>query len=156
MLPPRRSSSSHSPPLDVEDDLHQWQRSIAEMQSLNGYASFLAEAQAKQRIHKQARQHEDSNSNKAHKEYLAHIYADRIPEDYERIKQTLKEDLRHGRQWSILVDGFVDDNGDRVPGLGLGLILLCGPAVAKRMLFMQENLLTCITAITLQDTPILS
>ena len=119
--------------LDVEDDLHQWQRSIAEMRNLDGYASFFAEAQVKQRIHKQARQRGESNSNKAHKEYLAHIYADRTPQDYERVKQALKKDLRHGRRWSILVNGFVADNGDRVPGLGLGLLLLCGPAVAKKM-----------------------
>ena len=59
--------------LDVEDDLHQWRRSIAEMRNLDGYASFFAEARAKQGIHKQRRQSGESNSNKAHKEYLAHI-----------------------------------------------------------------------------------
>ena len=29
--------------LDVEDDLHQWRRSIAEMRNLDGYATFFAE-----------------------------------------------------------------------------------------------------------------
>lgn len=43
-----------------------------------------------------------NNINKAHKEYLAHIYANRATQDYERIKQVLKEDLRHGRQWAEL------------------------------------------------------
>ena len=58
--------------LDVEDDLHQWRRSIAEMRNLNGYATFFAEARAKQGIHKQTRQSGESNSNKVHKEYLVH------------------------------------------------------------------------------------
>jgi len=81
--------------LDVEDDLHQWRRSIGEMRNLDGYTSFFTEVQAKQIIHKHTRQSGESNSNKAHKEYLAHIYADRTPQDYERVKQALKKDLRH-------------------------------------------------------------
>ena len=87
--------------LDVEDDLHQWRRSIAEMRNLDGYTSFFAEAQAKYHIHKHTRRSGENNSNKAHKEYLAHIYADRTPQDYKRVKQALKKDLRHGRRWSI-------------------------------------------------------
>ena len=58
------------------------------------------------------------------------------------MKQALKKDLRHGRRWSILVDGFVADNGDSIPGLGLGLLLLCGPAVAQKKVicpYMQEE-----------------
>jgi len=144
--------------LDVEDDLHQWRRSIAEMRNLDGYTSFFAEAQAKQRIHKQTRQSGESNSNKAHKEYLAHIYADRTPQGYERVKQALKKDLRHRRRWSILVDGFVTGDGEMIPGLGLGLLLLCGPAIAQKMSYAhlrKENRLTCITVITLQHTLIL-
>jgi len=144
--------------LDVEDDLHQWRRSIAEMRNLDGYTSFFAEAQAKQRIHKQTRQSGESNSNKAHKEYLAHIYADRTLQGYERVKQALKKDLRHGRRWSILVDGFVTGDREMIPGLGLGLLLLCGPAIAQKMSYAhlrKENLLTCITVTTLHDTLIL-
>ena len=71
------------------------------------------------------------------------------------MKQAVKKDLRHGRRWSILVDGFVADNGDSIPGLGLGLLLLCGPAVAKKESYAhtcKKNLLICITVITLQDT----
>ena len=79
--------------LDVEDDLHQWRRSIAEMRNLDYYASFFAEARAKHGNHKQTRQSGESNSA---------------------------------------------DNGDSIPGLGLGLLLLI-----------------CITVITLQDTLIL-
>jgi hypothetical protein len=144
--------------LDVEDDLHQWRRSIAEIRNLDGYTSFFAEAQAKQRTHEYTRQSGESSSNKAHKEYLAHIYADRTPKDYKRAKQALKKDLRHGRRWSILVDGFVADDGDMIPGLGLGLLLLCGPTTAKKMSrarLRKENLLTSIPVITLHDTAIL-
>ena len=64
-----------------------------------GDASFFAKAQAKQRIHKQTRQRGENNNNKAHKEYLAHIYTDRTPDGYERVKQALKKDLRHKRRW---------------------------------------------------------
>ena len=144
--------------LDVEDDLHQWRRSIAEMRNLDGYTSFFAQAQAKLRVHKQTRQSGESSSNKAHKEYLAHIYADRTPQDYERVKQALKKDLRHGRRWSILVHGFIADSGDSIPGLGLGLLLLCGPAIAQKMSYAhlcKGNLLTRIAVIILQDTLIL-
>lgn len=84
--------------LDVEHDLHQWRRSIAEMRNLDGYTSFFAETQAKQKTHRQVRQRGESNSNKAHKEYIAYLYADRIPRDYKRAKESLKKDLRHGRR----------------------------------------------------------
>jgi hypothetical protein len=68
------------------------------MRNLDDYISFFAEAEAKQRIHKHTRQSEESNSNKAHKKYLAHIYANRTPQNYERVKQALKKDLRHERR----------------------------------------------------------
>jgi hypothetical protein len=57
--------------LDIEDDLHQWRRSIAEIRNLDGYTSFFAEAQAKQRTHKYTHQSRESSSNKVHKEYLS-------------------------------------------------------------------------------------
>ena len=56
------------------------------MRNLDGYVSFFVEARAKQGIHKQTRQSGESISNKAHKEYLAHIYADRISKNYARVK----------------------------------------------------------------------
>lgn len=119
--------------LDVEHDFYQWRRAIAELRNLEGYMSFLAEAQAEQTTGQKKRQRGETNSKKAHKEYLAHIYADRTPRDYQRIKQALKKDLRHGRRWSILVDGFLAHNGDTISGLGSGLLLLCGPALATKM-----------------------
>ena len=54
--------------------------------------------------------------------------------DYRRAKQGLQKDLRHRRRWSILIDGFVTDDGETVPCLGSGILLLCGPATAKKML----------------------
>lgn len=123
--------------LDVEDDLHQWRRSIAERRNLGGYNAFLAEAQAEQRIEKRTRRSGERSSSKAHTEYLAHIYADRTPKDYKRAKQGLQKDLRHGRRWSILIDGFVTDDGDVIPGLGVGFLLLCGPATARKMLYAR-------------------
>ena len=119
--------------LDVEHDLYQWRRSIAELRNLDGYTSFLAEAQAKQTTRTKKRRRGETDSSKAHKEYLAYIYADRTPQDYQRIKRALKKDLRHGRRWSILLNGFLADDGNVISGLGLGLLLLCGTAIASKM-----------------------
>jgi len=119
--------------LDIEDDLHQWRRSIAERRNLDGYNAFFTEAQAKQRVRKYTRRNGERSSSKAHTDYLAHIYADRTPKDYKRARQGLQKDLRNGRRWSILIDGFVTDNGHSISGLGLGFLLLCGPATARKM-----------------------
>jgi hypothetical protein len=69
----------------------------------------------------------------AHKDYLAYIYTDRAPRDFEKAKRALKKNLEFGRRWAILVNGYV--NGDvKMPGLGLGVLLICGPSVKKKML----------------------
>lgn len=144
--------------LNIEDDLHQWRRSIAERRNLNGYSSFFAETQAKHRTEKHTRQSGVKTSSAAHKEYLAHIYADRTPKDYKRVKQGLKKDLRYGRRWSILLDGFVTDDGNTISGLGLGFLLLCGPTTARKMLSALfhtiGNRLTSIPDIIQHDTKI--
>lgn len=119
--------------LQTEDDLHQWRRSIAEIRNLEGYRAFVAEASRKRTTHQQLRQRGEKDSDKAHKDYILHIFANRPPEDIEKAKQALKKDLRYGRQWSILVDGFLEDN-QVVPGLGLGVLLLCGPSIKRKML----------------------
>ena len=119
--------------LDIEDDLYQWRRSIAERRNLDGYNTFFAEAQAMQKTGKHTRRSGERSSSKAQIEYLAYIYADRTPKDYKRVRQGLQKDLRNGRRWSILIDGFVADDGNSVPGLGLGFLLLCAPATAKKM-----------------------
>ena len=119
--------------LAVDHDLLQWRRSIAETRNLAWYTSFLAEVQTRQKSYKHIGRGGENNSNKAHTQYLAHIYADRTPKDYKRAKEDPKKDLRYGRRWSILKESFVTDEEDVVPGLGLGFLLLCGPSMAKRM-----------------------
>ena len=61
-----------------------------------------------------------------------------------------------GQYWSM---GSLLITGTSIPGLGLGLLLLCGPAVVKKKMSYahtcKKNLLICITVITLQDTLIL-
>lgn len=120
--------------LYVEHGFYQWRRSIAELRNLTGHTSFLAEAQAEQAIccPKSVKGVKPIVNDKAHKECLAHIYADRIPRDHRRLKQALNEDLRHGRRGSVLVDGFLADNGDTVSSLGSVLLLLCGPTVTAK------------------------
>jgi hypothetical protein len=123
--------------LGIEDDLYQWRRSIAEINNLYGYKAFVAEAEAesqiKQRHHR--RRTGETNNQKAHKDYLAYIYADRAPKDFDKAKQALKKNLEFGRRWSILVDGYVDEDNTAVPGLSLGVLLLCGPYIKKKMSF---------------------
>jgi hypothetical protein len=96
--------------LGIEDDLYQWRRSIAEINNLYGYQAFLAEADVQMRQRQHTRQSGETNSQKAHKDYLAYIYADRTPKDIDEAKHALKKNLEFGRRWSILVDGFVEGN----------------------------------------------
>ncbi|KAK3177146.1 hypothetical protein OEA41_008474 [Lepraria neglecta] len=119
--------------LAVDHDLLQWRPSTAETRNLTWYVSFLAEAQTRQKSSKHVGRRGENNSNKAHTQYLAHIYADRTPKDYKRAKEDPKKDLRYGRRWSILKESFVTDEEDVVLGLGLDFLLLCGPSMAKRM-----------------------
>lgn len=144
--------------LNIEDDLHQWRRSIAKRRNLDGYSSFFADTQAKHWTEKHTRQSEVKNSSAAHTEYLAHIYANRTPKNYKHVKQGLKKDLRYGRRWSILLDDFVTDDGNTISGLGLGFLLLCGPTTARKMLpalsHTIENRLTSIPDIIRHDTKI--
>lgn len=63
--------------LDIEDSLHQWLRSIAERRNVDGYNSFSAQVQAKQRTGKHTRRSGERSRSIAQIEYLAHIYADR-------------------------------------------------------------------------------
>ena len=84
--------------LDVEDDLHQWRRSIAERRNLDRYNAFYTEAQAKRRTEGHTLRSGERSSSIAHKEYLAHIFSDRNPKDYKRAKQSLQKDLRHRRR----------------------------------------------------------
>lgn len=131
--------------LGIEDDLYQWRRSIAEINNLNGYRAFFAEAEGETKQRQRTRWTGETNSQKAHKEYLAHIYADRTPKDFHKAKQALKKNLEFGRRWSILVDSYVGEGDVVVPGLGPGVLLLCGPSVKKKMSFpilLEDHTLT--------------
>ena len=122
--------------LGIEDDLYQWRRSIAEINNLNGYNAFVAEAENQIKQSQRARRSGETNSQKAHKDYLAYIYADRAPKDPKKAKRAIKKNLEFGRRWSILVDGYVEGN-IVVPGLGLGVLLLCGPYIKKTMFIFR-------------------
>ncbi len=52
--------------LNVEDDLHQWQRSVAERRNVTGYIAFVVEAQINHKTHKHMRQSDESTSNEAY------------------------------------------------------------------------------------------
>jgi hypothetical protein len=55
------------------------------------------------------------------------------PWNFAKPEQALKKNLQFGRRWSILADGFVDDDNSMRPGLGLGVLLLCGPSIKRKM-----------------------
>ena len=123
------------------------------MRVLNDYTRFFIEIRARQRPLKYTRQSGEKRSSKAHEEYLAHIYADRDPKDHNSAQQALK-DLPNERRWSILVDGFVTDDGEMIPGFGLGLLLLW-TRHRQEMLYAclsKENLLTIVAGTTTQIT----
>jgi hypothetical protein len=105
--------------LGTEDHLYLWRRSIAEINNLNGYRAFFAEAEGEMKHKKSTRRTDETNSQKAHKEYLSYIFADRFPRDFDKAKPSLKTNLEFRRRWSILTDSFVDDGDVVVPGLGL-------------------------------------
>jgi len=52
--------------LNMDHDLYQWRRSITELRNLDGYTSFLTEAQAKSTTYTKKRRRGETNSNKAH------------------------------------------------------------------------------------------
>jgi hypothetical protein len=53
--------------LSIEDDLYQWRRSIAEVNNLNGYNAFVAEAAAQKQ---RTRRRGERINQQAHKDYL--------------------------------------------------------------------------------------
>jgi hypothetical protein len=84
--------------LGTEDDLYLWRRLIAEINNLNGYRAFFAQAEGEMKRKKSTRRTGETNSQKAHKEYLVYIFADRSPRDFEKAKQSLKKNLEFGRR----------------------------------------------------------
>ncbi|KAH6668373.1 hypothetical protein B0J14DRAFT_600566 [Halenospora varia] len=119
--------------LETDDDLQQWRRFVAEYQTLEGYSEFHRQA-TKQRINgTQARGSGENDNNKAHKEYVKHIFPDGHPETLLAAPAALKKDLQFARRWAIWVEGYVEKNDGLVPGLGVGVGLLVGMEIKKRI-----------------------
>jgi hypothetical protein len=120
--------------LETDDDLQQWRRFVAEYRTLEGYNEFHLQA-IKQRINgTQARGSGENDNNKAHKEYVKHLFPDGDPETLLATPAALKKDLQFARRWAIWVQGYVEKkDGLVVPGLGVGVGLLVGLEIKKRM-----------------------
>ena len=118
--------------LERDDDLQQWRRFVAEYRTLEGYNEFHRQA-TKQRINgTQARGSGENDNNKAHKEYVKHMFPDGHPETLLAALAALKKDLQFARRWAIWVEGY-DKKDGLVPGLGVGVGLLVGLEIKKRM-----------------------
>jgi hypothetical protein len=119
--------------LDTDDDLQQWRRFVAEYRTLEGYNEFHRQA-TKRRINgTQARGSGENDNNKAHKEYVKHMFPDRHPETLLAAPAALKKDLQFARRWAIWVEGYDEKKDGLVPGLGVGVGLLVGLEIKKRM-----------------------
>jgi hypothetical protein len=119
--------------LETDNDLQLWHRFVAEYRTLEGYNEFHRQA-TKQRINGiQARGSGENDNNKAHKEYVKHMFPDGNPETLLAALAALKKDLQFARRWAIWVDGYVEKNDCLVPGLGIGVSLLVGLEIKKRM-----------------------
>ncbi|KAH6704131.1 hypothetical protein BKA61DRAFT_617941 [Leptodontidium sp. MPI-SDFR-AT-0119] len=118
--------------LEKDNDLQQWRRFVAEYRILEGYNEFHREA-TRQRINgTQARGSGENNNNKAHKEYVKHMFLDGDPETLLAAPAALKRDLQLARRWAIWVEGYEEKDG-LVPGLGVGVGLIVGPEIKKRI-----------------------
>jgi hypothetical protein len=119
--------------LETEGDLQQWRRSIAEYQTLEGYNEFHREA-TKQRLNgTHDRASGENDSNKAHKEYVKYMFPDKHLESLSTSLAAFKKDLQFARRWAIMVQGYVENNGCRVPGLRVGFFLCASTEIKKKM-----------------------
>jgi len=75
----------------------------------------------------------ENDNNKAHKEYMKHMFLDIKPKSLSTILAAFKKDLQFARRWAILVEGYVEKDGCGVPGLGVGAFLGARPEIMKRM-----------------------
>ena len=120
--------------LETEDDLHLWRRSIAEYQTLKGYNGFHREATKQRLSGMQVRESGENDNNKAHKEYVKHMFPDIRPEDLSTTLAAFKKDLQFARRWEIWVQGYVEEKDKRkVPGLSVGVFLVAGPEIKRMM-----------------------
>jgi len=79
----------------------------------------------KQRVYgTQARGSGENDNNKAHKEYIKHMFPDSHPETLltAPAAAALKKELQFARRWAIWVEGYVDKKDGLVPGLGSELV----------------------------------
>lgn len=119
--------------LEIEDDLHCWRRFVAEHRILEGYNDFHREATTQRINGMQARASGENDNNKAHKEYVKHLFPDQNINALLVEQAALKKDLQFARRWAIWVDGYAEKKGSLVPGLGVGVGLLVGQEIKKRM-----------------------
>lgn len=119
--------------LETEDELHPWRRFVAEYKTLEGYNEFHREGSRQKFTGMQARQSGENDNNRANKEYVKHMFPDHSPELFLKAKAALKYDLQFARRWATLINGFVERGGFKVPGLGVGMFLVYGPEIKKKM-----------------------
>jgi hypothetical protein len=61
------------------------------------------------------------------------MFPDGHPETLLAASAALKKDLQFARRWAIWVEGYDEKKDGRVPGLGIGVSLLIGLEIKKRM-----------------------
>ena len=76
-----------------QDDLQQWRRSIAEYQTLKGYNEFYCEATKQRLSGTQVRAPGENDNNKAHKDYVKHMFPDKRPAELSTTLAGFKRDL---------------------------------------------------------------
>jgi len=106
---------------------------MAEYKTLEGYNKFHREETRQKFNSMQARGNGENNNNKANKEYMKYMFPDYSPELFSEAKAALKYDLQFARRWAILINGFVESDGTKIPGLGVGVFLVHGPEIKKKM-----------------------
>ena len=81
----------------------------------------------------------ENDNNKAHKDYVKHMFLDKHPADLSTTLAVFKRDLQFARRWAIWVQGYVEKKDDRgVPGLSVGAFLVAGPEI-KRMMCARSS-----------------
>ena len=69
----------------------------------------------KQRVYgTQARGSGENDNNKAHKEYIKHMFPDTHPETLSTAPAALKKDLQFARRWAVAVEGYHEKKDDQV------------------------------------------
>ncbi len=120
--------------LETKDELYPWRRFVAEYKTLEGYNEFHREATRRRINDMQARESGENDNNRAHKEYVRHMFPDISPKLFSAALAALKKDLQCAQRWAILVDSFTEKrDGSKMTSLGAGVGLVHGPEIKKRM-----------------------